>query len=626
MSDSIKHECGICHVRLLKPLSYYQEKYGTPLYGLLKTQELMLKMQNRGQDGAGVATIKLDLPPGHRYISRLRSKEQQPVNDLFEGIRQRIEPMMEQMTDLDQMKKDIPFLGEVYLGHVRYGTFGKNSIESVHPFIRQNNWMTRNLIMAGNFNMTNVKNLFDDLIDLGQHPKEMADTVTVMENIGHFLDDEVMNLYYELKDKGYDKKSSSKEIAKRLDVGKILQRASRKWDGGYVMGGLLGHGDSFVFRDPRGIRPAYFHCDDEVVVVASERAPIQSCFGVPFDQVKELRRGHAMIIKSSGEYSVDQIKEPQERRACSFERIYFSRSNDAEIYNERKALGENLAKTVLKEVDYDLERSVFSFIPNTSETAFYGMMQGINLESEKLKINAIRKNPSMSEKELQDLMHCRPRVEKVILKDAKVRTFISQDSGRNSLVSSAYDITYGVIQEGDNVVLLDDSIVRGTTLERSVLRIVDQLKPKKIVIVSSAPQIRYPDCYGIDMARLGDFIAFRATVELLKDRGNKALLEKVYTECKAQAHKDDSEIENYVKQIYDEFTDDEISDKIAEMISHDIDAEVKVIFQPLDLMHQAIPENNGDWYFSGDFPTPGGMRVLNQAFVNYMERVTERAY
>lgn len=632
MSDALQHECGIALVRLLKPLEFYKEKYGTAFYGIQKMYLLMEKQHNRGQDGAGFASIKLDVEPGERYISRVRSNAAQPIQDVFAQINERINSEMsshpEYANDVALQKANIPYLGEVFLGHVRYGTFGKNSIESVHPFLRQNNWMHRNLILAGNFNMTNVKELFQSLVELGQHPKEMADTVTVMEKIGHFLDDAVTDLYQECKNAGLNKREASPVIAEKLDVARILTRASKNLDGGYAMAGLLGHGDAFVFRDPAGIRPAYYYQDDEVVVVASERPVIQTVFNVPFESVQEIEPGNALIIKKNGNISLNQILAPTVKKACSFERIYFSRGSDAEIYQERKNLGKLILPSVLKAIDQDTDNTVFSYIPNTAETSFYGLVESAQDFLNQRKNDYILKNRNtLTEQTLQELLKVKIRTEKVAIKDAKLRTFITEDSSRDDLVAHVYDVTYGVIKPTDNLVIIDDSIVRGTTLKMSIIKMMDRLKPKRIVIVSSAPQIRYPDCYGIDMAKLEGLVAFRAALELLKERNLYSIVDEVYTKCKAQENFKDAEVVNYVTAIYEPFTPQEISDKIAEMLSSpEINAEVKIIFQTVEDLHIACPKNLGDWYFTGDYPTPGGNRVVNRAFMNFYEGKDARAY
>jgi len=632
MSDALKHECGIAQIRLLKPLEFYKEKYGSAFYGVNKMYLMMEKQHNRGQDGAGFASIKLNTDPGDRYISRLRSNSAQPIQDIFAQINERINTELiehpEYKDDVELQKKNIPYIGELFLGHVRYGTFGKNSIESVHPFLRQNNWMHRNLIVAGNFNMTNVSKLFDKLVELGQHPKERADTVTVMEKIGHFLDDEVRKLYKKLKKEGYTKVEASPIIADRLNIAKILKKSAKDWDGGYAMAGLLGHGDSFVLRDPAGIRPAYYYQDDEVVVVASERPVIQTVFNVKFEDVKELEPGHAIITKMSGEVSIKQILEPLERKACSFERIYFSRGSDAEIYKERKMLGRLLMPEVLKSIDHDTINTVFSFIPNTAETSFYGMVEAAQDELNKQKNEAIlSEKDSLTDERLQEILAHKLRTEKVAIKDVKLRTFITEDSSRDDLVAHVYDVTYGVVKPEDNLVIIDDSIVRGTTLKKSIIKMMDRLNPKQLVVVSSAPQIRYPDCYGIDMARLEGLVAFKAALELLKDAGNYDLIEEVYKKCKLQEHFEDKDVKNFVKEVYLPFTDQEISDKIAELLSEpEVKTKVKIIYQTVENLHIACPKHLGDWYFTGDYPTVGGNRVVNRAFINFYEGNEGRSY
>ena len=632
MSDAIKHECGIAHIRLLKPLEYYKKKYGTAFYGINKMYLIMEKQHNRGQDGAGFASIKLDMNPGQRYISRVRSVAQQPIQDIFAQVNQRINAVLEAnpeiREDINKNKHMFPYLGEVMLGHVRYGTFGKNSVESVHPFLRQNNWMHRNLILAGNFNMTNVRKLFDNLVEIGQHPKDYTDTITIMEKIGHFLDDAVAKLYKKLKKEGYNKMQCSSIIAERLNLKKILKRAAKNWDGGYVMAGMIGHGDSFVFRDPAGIRPAYYYKDDEVLVVASERPVIQTVFNVNFDSVKELPPGSAIIAKKSGVTSIDQILTPVERKACSFERIYFSRGSDAEIYRERKLLGKLIVPEVLKTVDFDIKNTVFSFIPNTAETSFLGMIETVDAYLNQRKTKEILEGMrSLSAEKVTQILSVHTRVEKIAIKDVKLRTFITEDSSRDDLVAHVYDVTYGVIKPEDNLVIIDDSIVRGTTLKKSILKMMDRLSPKRIVVVSSAPQIRYPDCYGIDMANLEGLVAFRAALSLIQDAGKSKLIDSVYAKCKSQQELKDSEVQNFVKEIYAPFSAEQISDKTAELLSAEgINAEVKIIFQTIENLHRACPKNLGDWYFTGNYPTDGGNRVVNQAFINFYEGNNQRAY
>ncbi|MES2545236.1 MAG: amidophosphoribosyltransferase [Bacteroidota bacterium] len=632
MSDALKHECGIAFLRLLKPLEFYKEKYGTAFYGIQKMYLLMEKQHNRGQDGAGFASIKLDMEAGERYISRVRSNAPQAIQDVFAQINERVNDELvanpEFADNVELQKKHIPYVGEVFLGHVRYGTFGKNSIESVHPFLRQNNWMHRNLIVAGNFNMTNVKELFSSLIELGQHPKEMADTVTVMEKIGHFLDDEVTELYQQCKTEGLSKREASPVIAERLDVKKILKRASKGWDGGFAMAGMVGHGDAFVLRDPAGIRPAYFYQDDEIVVVASERPVIQTVFNVDFEKVQELKPGNALIIKKNGKVTEEEIITPTVKKACSFERIYFSRGSDAEIYQERKNLGKLILPAVLDAIDSDTDNTVFSYIPNTAETSFYGIVEAAQDFLNQRKNNYILENKDTLTKEtLQQLLEVKIRTEKVAIKDAKLRTFITEDSSRDDLVAHVYDVTYGVIKPTDNLVIIDDSIVRGTTLKMSIIKMMDRLKPKSIIIVSSAPQIRYPDCYGIDMAKLEGLVAFQAALELLKERNLYHIVDDVYKKCKAQENLKDSEVVNYVTEIYAPFHHQEISDKIAVMLKDkSVNAEVKIIFQTVENLHIACPKNLGDWYFTGDYPTDGGNRVVNRAFMNFYEGKDARAY
>lgn len=632
MSDAIKHECGIALLRLKKPLEYYKEKYGTAFYGVEKMYLLLEKQHNRGQDGAGLASIKLDVAPGERYISRIRSNQAQPIQDIFAQINSRINDELEQNSEykdnVSLQKKHIPYVGELFLGHVRYGTFGKNSIENVHPFLRQNNWMHRNLIVAGNFNMTNVKELFQDLVQLGQHPKQMADTVTVMEKIGHFLDDEVTDLYQECKNQGLSKQEASPVIAENLNIARIIKRASKNWDGGYAMAGLIGHGDAFVTRDPAGIRPAFYYQDDEIVVVASERPVIQTVFNVPFEAIQEITPGHAIIIKKNGTVLDEKVREASVKKACSFERIYFSRGSDAEIYQERKNLGKLIMPAVLKAVDDDTDNTVFSYIPNTAETSFYGMVEAANDFLNQRKISAILANKEvLSEEKLQEILSVKLRSEKIAIKDVKLRTFITEDSSRDDMVAHVYDVTYGVIKPTDNLVIIDDSIVRGTTLQKSIIKMMDRLNPKKLVIVSSAPQIRYPDCYGIDMAKLESLVAFRAMLALLKEANLYHLIEEVYAKCKAQEHLQDSEVVNHVKELYAPFTDEQISDKIAEMLTEaSVKTEVKIIFQTVENLHKACPKNLGDWYFTGDYPTDGGNRVVNRAFMNFYEGKDARAY
>ena len=633
MSDAIKHECGIAMVRLLKPLQYYKDKYGTAFYGLNKMYLLMEKQHNRGQDGAGLASIKFNVAPGTRYISRIRSNEDQPIQDIFDQINGRLNNLNiefpDKIDDVQWQLNNAPYIGNLYLGHVRYGTFGKNSIESVHPFLRQSNWMHKCLIVAGNFNMTNSKRLFKDLVDIGQHPKEMTDTVTVMEKIGHFIDDDVAKLYEKIKKEfGVTKKEASPMIEERINIKKILKKSAKNWDGGYAMAGLLGHGDAFVLRDPSGIRPAFYYADDEVVVVASERPAIQTVFNVAIGDVKEIERGHALIVKRSGKISMAKIKEPLPKKACSFERIYFSRGSDADIYNERKNLGKLVFPQIVEKIKGDLKNTVFSYIPNTAETSFYGLREAaVDFLNVKKTAAILKGQRSLSAEKVTEILAEIPRFEKLAVKDAKLRTFIADDSSRDDLVAHIYDVTYGIVKPTDNLVIIDDSIVRGTTLKKSIIRILDRLNPKKIIIVSSAPQIRYPDCYGIDMAKLGDFIAFRAALELLKETKQDHIIQEVYVNCISQKHLEDMELKNEVKAIYDQFTDEQISDKIAEMLkTPEINAEVEIIFQSVENLHIACPNHLGDWFFTGDYPTPGGNRVVNDAFINFYEGSDKRAY
>jgi len=631
MSDALKHECGIAHIRLLKPLEYYKKKYGTAFYGINKMYLLMEKQHNRGQDGAGFASIKFDVEPGERYISRVRSIEQQPIQDVFSQINNRINEALENnpslKEDVSLQKKHIPYVGEVMLGHVRYGTFGKNSVESVHPFLRQNNWKHRNLILAGNFNMTNVKDLFNNLIKLGQHPKEYTDTITIMEKIGHFLDAQVRKIYKDLKKEGYTKAECSPLITERLKVGKILKKSSKDWDGGYVIGGMIGHGDSFVLRDPAGIRPAFYYKDQEVIVVASERPAIQTAFKLKLEDIKEVPPGNALIINKAGELNIKEIIKPTERKSCSFERIYFSRGSDADIYKERKELGKLIMPTILKEINYDINNSVFSYIPNTAETSFYGMVESVDNYLINKKTKEILNNKNISKEKIIEVLSERARIEKIAIKDVKLRTFITEESSRDDLVEHVYDITYGVIKKTDTLIIIDDSIVRGTTLKKSILKMLDRLGPKKIIVVSSAPQIRYPDCYGIDMANLEGLIAFKALLSLLKDTNQYSLIEKTYMRCKSQEGLLDSKLTNYVKELYSLFSADEISNKITKLLSSDvINSEVKIIFQSIENLHLACPEHLGDWYFTGNYPTNGGNRVVNNAFINFYEGNNRRAY
>ena len=633
MTDRLQHECGIAMLRLRKPLEYYIDKYGTWSYGLQKMYLMMEKQHNRGQDGAGIAGIKLNALPGNRYIFRQRSNQPNPIKEIFGLIYEDIDALTltnrEDFRNPDFIKESVPFACDIYLGHLRYGTYGNYHIDYVHPVSRENNWKSRNLVMAGNFNLTNVGEVFSSLVELGQTPVDFSDTVTILENVGHRLDEENERLFRQFKEKGYSKKEISPLIEKNLDLEMILSKASRNWDGGYAMAGMVGHGDAFVMRDPAGIRPAYYYIDDEVVVVASERPVIQTIFNVKTDAVLELPPASALIIKTSGEAAIKKIREEEEPRKCSFERIYFSRGTDKAIYRERKKLGELLTDSVLKAVDYDLENTVFSYIPNTAESAFYGLIKGVENYLNKSKTELIfnRKN-DLSKDELEKIINQRPRVEKIAVKDAKLRTFITEDKSRDDLVGHVYDVTYGVIRRGiDNLVVIDDSIVRGTTLKKSIIRILDKLEPKKIVVVSSSPQLRYPDCYGIDMAKLGDFIAFKAAIELLKDTGMESLIGEVYNSAIAELNKPVPEMKNVVKEIYKPFCPDQVSAKISSLLkSSEIKSEVEIVFQSIEGLHIACPGHSGDWYFTGNYPTPGGNKVVNQSFINFIEGRNIRAY
>ena len=630
MSDQINHECGLALIRLLKPLDFYKKKYGSSTYGLNKLYLMLEKQHNRGQDGAGFASVKLNTKPGERFMHRERSANQNPIQEIFNLSNQRVndELMSNPKMSIESQKKNIPHVSELFLGHVRYGTFGKNSVEAVHPFLRQNNWMHRNLIVAGNFNMTNNKELFENLVSLGQHPKEMSDTVTVMEKIGHFLDDAVAKIYRRLKKEGVSKIEASTIIGEKIDIIKVLKKASKDWDGGYAIGGLLGHGDAFVVRDPAGIRPAYYYQDDEVVVVASERPVIRTVFNTPEGSITEINPGYGLVIKKSGEIITEPVVRAVKRKSCSFERIYFSRGSDHEIYNERKKLGRLVFPQILKAVSNDLKNTVFSYIPNTAEVSFYGLVHEaqdyMNQIAEK---KIIKEGKKISREKLKNLLSLRPRIEKVAIKDAKLRTFITDDLNRDELVKHVYDVTYGSIKNTDNLVIIDDSIVRGTTLQKSIIKMLDRLYPKKIIIVSSAPQIRYPDCYGIDMARMTDLIAFRAAIAMLKDSKKDFIIKEIYDRCVEENKKPVTKIKNLVKEIYKPFNDKQISSKISTMLKEeDINADVEVIYQSIKNLHLACPNDLGDWYFSGNYPTNGGNKVVNQAYINYFEGSNKRAY
>ncbi len=633
MSDQINHECGIALIRLLKPLEYYLGKYGTSLYGLQKLHLLMQKQHNRGQDGAGMACVKFDLPPGKKYINRIRSNSATPIKTIFNKVYTRFEEISQyhpdRMNDVGWLKNNLDFTGELFLGHLRYGTYGGNNVKNLHPLKRANNWKTRNLLLAGNFNMTNNDELFQTLVELGQYPQETSDTITVLEKVGHFLDEENERLYHELKQQGVSKKEATKYLIEKLDILPIIRDSAKRWDGGYVIGGLLGHGDAFVMRDPAGIRPAFYYADDEVVVAASERPVIQTAFNVSINQVKELKPGHTLIIKKNGTVQNERFIDPLPKKACSFERIYFSRGSDKDIYLERKKLGSLLGDKVLKAIDYDLKNTVFSYIPNTASVAFQGLVESLeDFVSEQISEKVLHEQGNLTAERLSILFSNRPRVETIAVKDAKLRTFITADSHRDDLVAHIYDVTYGVVKNNtDTLVVLDDSIVRGTTLKQSIIRILDRLHPKNIIITSSAPQIRYPDCYGIDMARLEDFIAFRAAIQLLKESHQEHIINEVYVKCKAQENLPKEEITNHVKEIYKPFSAEQISEKIAALItSKEVKAKVSVIYQSIENLHKAIPNHTGDWYFTGDYPTPGGNKVVNKSFINYVEGRKERAY
>lgn len=633
MSEQIKHECGIAMVRLLKPLEYYLNRYGTSTWALNKLHLLMEKQHNRGQDGAGIACIKFDPKPGSKYINRHRSNTNTPIGDVFTAAYGEINELVgehpERLKDLQYLKHNAGFASELFMGHLRYGTFGKNIIQNLHPVIRANNWMTRNLVLAGNFNMTNVDELFEKLLELGQYPVETSDTITILEKIGHFLDEENEKLYSRFKNEGFSKREITAKIAAALDVQDILKRASINWDGGYAIAGMFGHGDAFVMRDPSGIRPAYYYQNEDVVVAASERPAIQTALNVHHSQVKEIEPGHALVIRRDGTVAMIPILEPRKRQACSFERIYFSRGTDVEIYQERKKLGKLLAPAILNAVNHNFRQTVFSYIPNTAAVAYYGLVEELNKFCDEIKKDLLLKDaPLLTPAKIDEIMQLKPRVEKVAVKDIKLRTFITQDNARDDLVAHVYDVTYGVVIPGeDNLVVLDDSIVRGTTLRKSIIRILDRLGPVKIVVASSAPQIRYPDCYGIDMTKLGDFVAFNAAIELLKETRQAHVINEVYLKCKAQENLPKEQVVNYVKDIYRPFTAEQISEKVSQLVTPaGCKAQVQVVFQTIEDLHEAIPDHTGDWYFTGNYPTPGGNKVVNRSFINYIEGRNERAY
>ncbi|HEX3009366.1 MAG TPA: amidophosphoribosyltransferase [Bacteroidales bacterium] len=633
MTDQLQHDCGIALVRLLKPLEYYQLKYGTWQYGLQKLYLIMEKERNRGQDGTGVMCVKLDMEPGNEFIYRERSVEENSIGVVFQKITKVLKDHEKKHKELIEnahwAKQEIDYAGELYLGHLRYGTFGNNTVDKVHPVLRRNNWRTRNLALAGNFNLTNVDELFNILVQLGQFPRGYSDTITVLENVGHFLDRENQILFDQFKQEGHDNVRISELIGENMNIANILREASKRWDGGYAIAGIIGHGDSFVVRDPWGIRPAYYYHDDEVAVVASERPVIQTAFDLKTSQVKEVRPGSVVTIRKNGQVTEEVVREPLERKSCSFERIYFSRGSDHDINKERRKLGELLSHQILKAVNYDLENTVFSYIPNTAETAFYGMLEGIeNYLTDKKKKAILEAGANLTPELLNKIMSEKLRVEKVAIKDVKLRTFITQDKSRTNLVGHVYDVTYGTIRpKVDSLVIIDDSIVRGTTLKKSIIKILDRLEPKKIVVVSSSPQICYPDCYGIDMAKLGDFVAFQAAIELLKEKGKASIINEVYKRCKEQQKQARPAVENYVKEIYKPFTPEEISKKIAQMLrTPETQADLEIIYQSVDDLHKACPHDLGDWYFTGNYPTQGGNKVANNSFINYVEGNDKRAY
>ena len=609
MSDILNHECGIALIRLRKPLDFYKEKYGTLLYGFKRLYILMEKQRNRGQEGAGVVGVKLDMEPGFKYMDRVRSCGSNPIQEVFSSINQQIDKELVATLNAHDAKRAIPFISEIYLGHLRYATFGKNNIDLVHPLKRSSNWRSRNLALAANFNLTNTDELFKSLIEAGQHPRNYSDTVTILEKVGYFMDDEIQNKYRHYRDLGFSREDISVQIEENLDWQAILSKSCAEWDGGYAVAGVAGHGDAFVMRDPWGIRPAYYYADDEIAVVASEASVIRTAFNVDDLNIKEIDPGYALIINKKGEITHLKVREAKKRSSCSFERIYFSRGNDRHIYQERKRLGELLAEQINDAVEGELGKTIITYIPNTAETSFLGMTEGINKYCVDRGIST------------------KPKVEKIVIKDAKLRTFITSDSDRDEMAGHVYDVTYGVIGSGDNLVVMDDSIVRGTTLRKSILRILDGLGPKRIVIVSSAPQIRYPDCYGIDMTRMGEFVAFNAAIELLRESGKENIIDEVYKKCKDQQGLKKEDVKNHVKEIYSQFTDEDISLKIANMVKSPlIKSDVRIVFQTIDNLHKAIPDHSGDWYFSGDYPTPGGNKVVNTAFINWYEGRDERSY
>ena len=623
--EPLKHECGVVQIRLLKPLEYYQQKYGTWMYGLNKLYLMMEKQHNRGQEGAGLACVKLEANPGEEYMFRERALGSGAITEIFANVHKNFSSYsQDQLSDADFAKRQLPFAGECYMGHLRYSTTGKSGLSYVHPFLRRNNWRAKNLCLCGNFNMTNVDEVFEDITNKGQHPRIYGDTYIMLEQVGHRLDRESERLFLEAQKKGLQGMDITRFIEDNIDLTNVLTTSSKLWDGGYVICGLTGSGESFAMRDPWGIRPAFWYKDDELMVLASERPVIQTALDLEADQINELKPGQAILSNKRGEVRLEQIIAPKEEKQCSFERIYFSRGSDKDIYKERKALGRQLLNPILEAIDGDIEHTVFSFIPNTAEVAFYGMLEGFNEYLNELKIKKIEALGHMpSHEELQRILAPTVRSEKVAIKDIKLRTFITEGESRNDLAAHVYDITYGSLEPHvDNLVVIDDSIVRGTTLKESIIRILDRLHPKKIVIVSSSPQIRYPDYYGIDMAKMNEFIAFRAAIELLKDRNMHELIERVYQKCKAQAGLPKEQVVNYVKEIYAPFTDKDITGKMVEMLKQPtISADLEIVYQTIEGLHKAIPGHSGDWYFSGDYPTPGGVRRLNRAFIDYIENV-----
>lgn len=618
--EILKHECGIAMVRLLKPLNYYEEKYGTSQYGLNKLYLLMEKQHNRGQEGAGIGCVNLKARPGNEYVYRERGLGSGAISEIFDNARKRIIAAQESHEDTN----NLPFLGEIYMGHLRYSTTGKHGISYVHPFLRRNNWKSRNLLLCGNFNITNVEEVFSKVVEEGQHPRIYSDTVILLEQIGYYLDKENQRLYDKFKAEGFDGVALTNKIEDNIDIANVIKEPSKTWDGGFVICGADGSGDIFILRDPNGIRPCFYYLDDEVFVAASERPVIQTAMNVRIGDIKELEPGKAIMVSKHGKVTIKQILPKLDNQKCSFERIYFSRGSDADIYKERKLLGKNLTEKILKAVDYDLDNTILSFIPNTAEVAYIGMCEGVDEYEKELQCKEILKldshAPGFPDK-IKEILNKRVRKEKIAIKDIKLRTFIAEGKSRNELAAHVYDVTYGQVKNDvDNLVIIDDSIVRGTTLKQSIVRILDRLHPKRIVVVSSSPQVRYPDYYGIDMSRMAEFCAFRAAIALIQERGMGDLITSTYKKCKAQEDWKKEDVVNYVKEIYAPFTDEEISDKIAEMITGpEIKAEVKLVYQSIEGLHNAIPNHPGDWYFSGNYPTPGGNKMVNQAFINWYE-------